>query len=131
MSKIQRRRGKDSVRGEGKMIRKEGEDRSSKRTAYPAARCSLSSICLASTGLKKCLHLTLSPYSLSHHNIWGRGGGDGGRAGWRGWRARKGKERKMTARRTEEEGVGMVGETNAHSYWNPKNLLYIFTVQLS
>lgn len=58
------------------MIRKEGEDGSSLCVAYPAARCSLCSICLASTGIKKCLHLTLSPFSLSHHNIWGRGGGD-------------------------------------------------------
>lgn len=71
---------------------------------YPAARCSLPSICLASTRLKKCLHLTLSPYSLSHHNIRGRGRGDRGRAEWTGWNRRKGKER-MVGR--TEEGMRM------------------------
>lgn len=36
-----------------------------KRRQRTAARCSPPSICLASAGLKKCLHLTLSPYRLS------------------------------------------------------------------
>lgn len=76
--------------------------------AYPAARCSLPSICLASAELKKCLHLTSSPHSL-HTTTYGGGeedvvGGLNGEDGEGG----EGKERDIIARR-EEEALEMVG----------------------
>ena len=85
------------------MMRKEGEDRGSLLVAYPAARSSISSICLASAKLKKCLHFSLSFYSLSPH-IGEVGGKRLGSAEWRGCRGKKErkKERKDESQKRME-----------------------------